>query len=47
LSQACGKLRASFPGRRGFVESFFLRRERAAARKDAADELAPAPPTSV
>jgi len=47
LEQAYGKLRASFPGRRDFVESFFLRRERTAAKKDAADEPAPAPHTSV
>ncbi|HZF52443.1 MAG TPA: hypothetical protein VE093_27500 [Polyangiaceae bacterium] len=47
LEQAYGKLRASFPGRRDFVESFFLRRERSAAKKDAADEPAPAPHASV
>jgi hypothetical protein len=41
LEQAYGKLRAAFPGRRDFVESFFPKRDRAASKKDAAEEPAP------
>jgi hypothetical protein len=41
LEQAYGKLRAAFPGRRDFVESFFPKRDRAASKKDADEEPAP------
>jgi len=43
LEQAYGKLRAAFPGRRDFIESFFPRRDRAASKKGEGDEPAPAP----
>jgi hypothetical protein len=44
LEQAYGKLRAAFPGRRDFVESFFPKRERTASKKDAPEEPATAEP---
>ena len=43
LEQAYGMLRTAFPGQRRFVESFFLKRERADARADDKGK-SPAPP---